>query len=271
MKKPYEFLEALRAQKPLNWNRFVQVMSKHGISPKVICYAFSPDSNDAALTSVCIQDLEVYHHLLQQFQPVTAHTRIDAALAGNSHQVPVEGSLIVLQEHEQANSYVALSRDGLNWTPLPGPQQHLVLIENMQNFLCSQETFSFLYKKCGFSDSPSNTLLAYGAGNAATKACHTFFYQKFSSISCLFDMDLGGITIYASIKKLLVSSEVRLSFLIPQDLDLRLKRSRCFLSEQERCTLYQFALDHPELEPAISLMLITQKKLEQEVYLKELT
>ena len=269
MKKPYEYLDAIYHQQAIHWNNFVRTMSQHQVSPTVIYQVFKPELHDALVTLVHIQNPESFAHLQQRFAPpIPVTNRVNAALAGNSHQTPVEGSLIVLQAYELEKSFVAVSRNGLHWAPLPTAQQHLVLVENMQNFLQSQQTFRFLSQSCRFSAPPSATLLAYGAGNAAAKACHAHYYQHFSSISCLFDIDLGGLEIYVSIKKMLLPYALKPHFLAPADLTQRLQRSRWFLNERERSGLYQLSQKPPELQPVITRMLKTQKKLEQESYLE---
>lgn len=270
MSKPYMFLCAIGRHEAINWSRFVRTMSQHHICPQVIYTVFSPQSNYAPLTHVQINDEEIYRYLLEQFpKPIAATNRITAALAGNSHRTAVEGGVIVLQENHQENFFVAISRNGTTWTPLPNTHQHLVIVENMQNFLHSEATFRFLYRDCHFTPPPHSTLLAYGAGNAAAKACHAIYYQYFSSVNCLFDIDPGGLEIYISIKKLLSPYGIYPIFLAPYDLTERLKKSRWFLNEQERRVLFLLSQHHPELQPIIAQMLKTQKKLEQEVYLED--
>src|SRR5690554_1626053 len=193
----HDFLAAIESGISIDWQRFVQVMRKAGVEPGAIKRMLEPVSNYAKKTTVQIIDQQAFDNLKQLYFPtLVVNDRISAALAGDSHQVAVAGSMLVIQHSGWQHPQVALSRDGAHWHPRPDNEQHLVIIENMQNFLHLESSLQFIMQQCQLNVSPDNIIFAYGAGNAASKACHQHYYSQFSAIHCLFDIDLGGVQIY---------------------------------------------------------------------------
>lgn len=266
----YDFLAAIEAGMQIDWQRFVQTMRKAGVEPGAIKRAFEPASTYAKKTAVHIIDQHAFDNLKQLFLPTIAvHDRISAAMAGDSHQVGVAGSLLVIQQHSWPQPQVAFSQDGKHWQPAVDKGKHLVIIENMQNFLHLESSLQFIMQQCQLNVSPDNIIFAYGAGNAASKACHQHYYRQFSAIHCLFDIDLGGVQIYAAIKQLLGDS-VPVNFLVPKDIEQRLQQSRRALTNEALAELHKLHAKHPELHGVLTLMYQTKKKLEQESYLENM-
>ncbi len=264
----YDFLAAIESGISIDWQRFVQTMRKAGVEPGAIKRMLEPASNYAKKTTVQIIDQQAFDNLKQLYLPtLVVSDRISAALAGDSHQVAVAGSMLVIQHSSWQHPQVALSRDGTHWQPSPDSEQHLVIIENMQNFLHLESSLQFIIQQCQVNVPRHAIMLAYGAGNAASKACHANYYRQFTAIHCLFDIDLGGVQIYAALKQLLGDS-VPVNFLVPHDIEQRLQQSRRALSNDELAELHKVHAKHPELHGVLQLMYQTKKKLEQESYLE---
>lgn len=269
MKKPHEFLDAIRNGHEVDWDDFLQAMGKHDILPSIICRIFSQASPFAKKTVVRIEDEEGCGSLEKRFpQPVLVIDRVSAATAGDSHQVAVDGSMLIVQHSTWSHPQVAVSWDGIKWTPLPEPNLHLVLVENMQNFLRFRETLSLIKALCGVGAHEDSILLAYGAGNAAAKPCNAQYYRYFASVNCLFDLDRGGIRTYGTLKGLLAPDSIQPTFLVPQDVKKRLDDSRWWLDDDELRYIHNAKNDHPELKPLLDYMHHSKKKLEQETYLE---
>lgn len=269
MKKPNEFLSAIRNGQEIDWDNFLQVMGKNDIKPSTICKIFNQTSPFAKKTAIRIEDEEGCKSLEKQFpQSIDVIDRVAAAHAGDSHQVAVDGSLLILHKASWKQPQVAVSWDGLFWDPLPEPNLHIVIVENMQNFLRFHETILFIRTFCGLNVPEESILLIYGAGNAAVKPCNSEYYRHFASINCLFDIDKGGVKTYNSLKKLLAPVDIPLTFLTPKDISKRLENSRQWLNDDELRYIHAAKNKHPELESMLNHMYHSRKKLEQETYLE---
>ena len=269
MKKPHEFLNAIRNGQEIEWDDFLQVMGKHAVLPSTICRIFSQTSPFAKKTTIHIEDENGCESLETRFpQPVAVIDRISAAVAGDSHQFAVDGSMLIVQSCTWSHPQVAVSWDGTTWTPLPEADLHLVIVENMQNFLRLRETLSLIKTLCGIEAREDSILFAYGAGNAAAKPCNAQHYRHFASVNCLFDLDRGGIRTYGTLKRLLSPEGMKPTFLIPDDAKKRLNHSRWWLDDDELRYIHTAKNDHPELKPLLDYMHHTRKKLEQETYLE---
>lgn len=268
MKEPHEYLKAIRIGQKIDWEGFLRDMGKHGIQPRTICRIFNQKSPFAKNTGVRIEDEDGCKSLELRFpQPIQVIDRVTAAAAGDSHQVAVDGSMLIVQQATWNHPQVAVSWDGIGWTPLPKPNLHLVIVENMQNFLRLGETLSLIKALCDFGEHQDSILLAYGAGNAAAKPCNVQYYCNFASVNCLFDLDRGGIRTYGTLKRLLEPLGKQPTFLVPNDVHNRLDQSRWWLNDDELQFIHAAKKDYPELQQLLSYMHHSKKKLEQETYL----
>ncbi|MRI31684.1 hypothetical protein EOPP23_01575 [Endozoicomonas sp. OPT23] len=268
MKNPYEFLKAIEDGKPVPWKKGVSVLTKEGIKPGQLTTVILPDSLYDDKTTVQIIDQDAFLRLKSRFpEPVAVSDRATASLAGDSHAKAVTGSMLTLDKSSWLEPRVAVCRNGLQWSALPEPHEHLLLVENLENFLRVEETLSLAIERCGLDEKRDQITLAFGSGNAAAKACNALFYQHFDSVNCLFDVDAGGIQIYQNIKKLLADSTVPVRFLVPENVSSLLEQSRRKLPDDERQKLKAFSEENPELRSLIAIMRQSHRKLEQETYL----
>ncbi|CAM3637550.1 hypothetical protein [Parendozoicomonas haliclonae] len=268
MKTPYEFLQAIRDGKDVPWNKGVQLLARRGVKPARLNRIFEPDSSFDTKTSVQVLDWEAFEALCSQFPaPVEVTNRQSATEAGDSHRKSVTGSMLTLFKPGWPEPRAAVCWDGVEWTGLPEPEQHLLLVENLENFLRPNETLDLALTRCGLNVPADQVMLAFGSGNAAAKACNALFYQHFMSVNCLFDVDLGGIQIWQNIKQLLVIRDMPVRFLVPENIADLLQQSRRKLSQDERQQLKALHEQCPELRSLIAMMYKSHRKLEQETYL----
>lgn len=268
MKTPYEFLAAIRAGEMIDWSAFLGVMAKNDVTPGVVCRIFERESHYATKTLIKIIDGEGCVQLEQRFLPsITVSDRVSAARAGDSHAVPVDGNILVTYRLTWSRPEVAVCWSGDEWLPLPDPGSHLVIIENMQNFLRPEETFAFINEHCGALLNAESVLFLYGAGNAVAKECNKTYFSQFKSVFCLFDIDPGGIFVYSKLKSLLQEFAIPVQFLYPHDSQERLTHSAKELSDKELRFIHDAQQKHPEIGPLLSEMYQVKKKLEQETYL----
>ncbi len=268
MKSPHEFLAAVRAGEMIEWSTFLGVMAKHDVQPGVVCRIFERESHYATKTLIKVIDNEGCAQLEQRFLPaITVSDRVSAAHAGDSHAVPVDGNVLITYRLGWSRPEVAVSWRGEHWQPTPDANSHLLIIENMQNFLRPEETFAFVNESCGALLNAESVLFLYGAGNAVTKDFNKIYFSQFKSVFCLFDIDPGGIAVYAKLKLLLQEFSIPVQFLYPNDSRERLTRSVKVLSDKELRFIHDAKQKHPEIGLILDDMYYVKKKLEQETYL----
>ncbi|WP_155163095.1 toprim domain-containing protein [Sansalvadorimonas verongulae] len=270
MKSAFEYLLAIHEGRPVHWVKCCRLLTNktHGLKPGQLSRIFSPRSDYEATTVVDILDQDAFDVLRERFpEPVLVVDRPSASMAGNSHGKPVSGSLLNIYRPDWAEPRTAVSWDGAVWSPEPEQDIHLLLVENLENFLRPRETLELTIQQCGLTVNADKILLVYGSGNAASKACNGLYYRQFLSVNCLFDLDVGGLGIYENIKAMPELQSHTLRFLVPDNVQARLQASRWKLTASERTKIFQAQSAHPELSELLRVMYTSHKKLEQETYL----
>lgn len=212
---------------------------------------------------VSIINEERFAQLQADFPDYAITSRVSAALAGDSHKYSVSQSMVILWSNQQSHPVVVLNDTSGIKTPVTLGQR-LLIIENQENFVQKNETMAFL--KCQFPDFNDEALdIAWGSGNGISNRLNKAFFNHYQRIDCLLDLDIGGLTTFASVCKL--TSHPRISFLLPPCADKQLKNSKIDLQNEHLPALRKFCESHPLLRPAIELMIHHKKMLEQEIYL----
>jgi 5S rRNA maturation endonuclease (ribonuclease M5) len=214
-------------------------------------------------------DPEYFSQLLSLYTPEGVPDRVQAAQLGNSHRAPVSGSFLLVRRLEQPHPQVVLFDSRGSHTPFQQGRDSL-LIENLENFLRFTEVIHYLKAIPLFANEPqafANVDVIYGQGAAITNQLHTDMIKRYRTVWCLFDLDLGGVRMFASLYNALRASAVDCHFLVPDDALQRLTHSNRMLTAEDRTALARYrGLTH-ELDQAINLMRETSRTLEQEVYL----
>lgn len=269
MKQPGELLTEIRRGRKIDWETLLKVMGRNGVAPSTLCLILEKESSISQKCTLRILDETAFQALESRFPPPVEITdRVSAAVAGDSHKVTVDGNILVVNQSPWKQPQVAVCWNGKTWSPLPQEGMHLLIVENLQNFLRIEDTLDTAYRLCNLQVHDKAIVIAYGAGNAATKTCNGNYYKNFSSINCLFDLDLGGIQTYATLKKQLAPFDIKPRFLFPNDVEERLRRSRFMLTDEERRKIHLAKANHPEIKALLEKMYHLQKKLEQETYLE---
>jgi hypothetical protein len=211
---------------------------------------------------VHITDPTAFAALIERFRPSGLVGRVGAALDGDSHRASVSGTYLLMRSQPHPHPVVALYEADRWHAPRPtGPVG--VIVENLENFLDLEQTLIFI---TGLLHRTSAEIeLIYGSGNQVTNRLNAAFLATFSELHCLFDIDPGGLRMYATLRKQLPTSNLR--FLAPADVEERLARSRYSLSEQGSQDILQYAGLSPETDQLIRHMRRQNLVLEQETYL----
>lgn len=265
-----EQLNAVANGEAINWRRLLNLLMKENLGAGYIFDVFKPLSEYDSKTIVEVIDKEAFNALLKRFPERLAVTdRVSAAVAGDSHQMSVLGGMLNVWRLGEAHPFVVLSTDNENWHPLPVKKGNktLIIIENMTNFIRFDELVDYLKKDCS-ATMEGEVYIAYGAGTAASKIGLENYYKHFEQIECLFDLDVGGLTIYHTIKERLSHYNLKPRFLYHSQASSMLKASNRGLSGEELKKLYWFAQKLPELKGLITAMYEAKRSVEQEVYLQ---
>lgn len=256
------YLEKIRSGNPINFASFRRALTQELVGESEIDRAFKAVLIGPRSYRVQVQDAERFERIVARFSGQNETTRIGAALSGDSHQVNVSGSCLILRSLQQSHPVVVLMDENGYSCPI-AIAPVLLLVENLENFLAFEATLNLLTEWLDVDC--SNWQVVFSAGNQISNRLHTDFLQHYKKIFCLFDLDLGGLKAYSSLKNMLPDRE--LHFVLPDQLEPRLNASHWILSVEEREELLRYRNVTPEVDQLISLMRASRRKLEQETYL----
>lgn len=261
----FKYLDNIKSGKPVNFDGFCKKLYLKGYDDQAILNVFSTEKISRSSYQVSIINEELFAKLDAQFPDYAISNRVSAAQAGDSHKHPVSQAMIVLWPNQQTHPVVILNDiNGIKAPVTLG--QRLLIIENQENFVKKDESWSFL--KHEFPEFNENGLdVAWGSGNAISNRLNKAFFNQYQHIDCLLDLDMGGLTTFVNLVKL--TAHPRLNFLLPPCANALLKHSKIHLENKHRAELCNFKENYPQLLPAIELMMHHKKMLEQEMYLQD--
>lgn len=219
----FKHLSQIVAGRAVDWPAAKRSLVKAGVTEGLIDRAFAstPYSDRAYKVEVCCKDTLI--EIQQQIESRDVSSRAGASLAGDSHKVPVNGAMLVTWCTEQFDPDVVVFTD--NREPLVPQKKNIFIIENEECFLNKEDTYRFAVKHCGLTIPIEEIEFVFGSGNSITNRRVTPYLRATSGkILCLFDVDLGGLRIYANLIKAGLSPACT-KFLYPLDLEDRLKAS----------------------------------------------
>lgn len=265
MTTTHSYLRKIQAGEPINFEALIDQlvraeMLEIDISRILVAQKISKTK---PRYEVRILDALAFDSLLARFQPSGVDGRTGAALDGNSHAAGVSESILIFRSEYHPHPTVAITEQG-EWT-VPRPLGPIgVIVENLENFLRFHETIAFIGSILPFELDEFE--LIYGSGNQVCNSLNAPVLNRFDAIYCLFDVDVGGMRMFKTLKTLLPEQSIK--FLSPADIDGRLTRSKYMLSDENRMELFERYRDlSPETDRLISCMRDTGRTLEQETYL----
>jgi hypothetical protein len=257
-------LNQIIAGLPVDWPAARRSLVKVGVTEKLIDIAFTstPYSDRAYKVEICCKDTLL--EIKQQIESRDLGSRAGASVAGNSHKTPVNGAMLVTWHAKQPFPDVRIFTDNRD---IPVPQKkNILIIENEECFLNKEDTYQFAAKYCGLTIPIEAVEFVYGSGNSITNR-RIIPYLKATSgqVLCLFDLDLGGLRIYANLLKAGLSPACT-KFLFPSDLEDRLKASKRKATQDELEKLDQVYGVTTETDLIITAIRHYQTTIEQESY-----
>lgn len=191
------------------------------------------------------------------------NNRVSAANQNKSHDHKVLGSFLLVRKMT-SHPFVVMFDSAGQYTGIEEFSEVCLIIENRQNFLNVNETLSFLKKQCDIN-SESEMDILFSAGNEITNSLHNSFLRQYKKIYVLFDLDLGGLTIFKSLRLSLPRTEVL--FLVPEDIDSRLEKVVEIVSPDYLDKVIKLGMENDFVAPFASIIKKHRKVLEQENYL----
>lgn len=264
MSKIDSYLQKIDSGKPINFEAFEREIEKHGYGLMFLRSTFAADLIEKRKYQVSVIDTERFAFLKREFALSGRDDRVGAALDGNSHKIKVSGSILAIRSLVAPHPQIVMFTAGDWHCPTPLHAKAL-LVENLENFLDIESTLALL-PKCGVNDPGEQFDVVFASGNQINNRLHTGFLRQYEAAYCLFDADAGGLTMFRSLRKMLVGF-VPVSFLYPSDIAQRIETSRYRLTEEERADLLRHLGECEATDQLIGYMHKHGRALEQETYL----
>lgn len=263
------FLKKIKQGEPINYPRFLSWIKTLDLPYKVELEDIRANKLKGnsyvveILSSRLTEDLE-------KFSSVDISNRASLATQNKSHLQKVAGSMMVCRKgigHPQVIIF-----DENNKYTLPCSSEgslgagSCLIIENQQNFLSIKQTLKVLNKdtQCSFEQ---DTLSIFASGKAISNSIHQEFLSQFSDVYLFLDLDLGGLEIASSLKKILPNQN--LVFLVTEKTQEMLENVVSIKTPNYLKAVEDIRQKHSFLYDAASLILNHRKVIEQEAYLND--
>lgn len=210
-----------------------------------------------------IVDLELRSRIDTLLQVNDLSSRTHAAKTQSSHGAKLMHSLMLVTYADDENIHVRVcSAD----RPVPLAQHRAALIiENQDCFMDIDNTWDFAHHNCGLEHDKHDLEFIHAQGNAISNEKNAAYLKQFDRLYCLLDIDFGGLSIYRNLRLMLPEHDVR--FLIPDDLQVRLKSSKKTMNAETRAKLSRFNNLSPTVSTAVRLIeFFNGAYIEQESY-----
>ena len=303
----HQYLLKIKNNKAINLDRFVLLLPAQYEQQWRSIFSSQKDRTNKNNHNLTIINPQTFNIMLESTRP--SANRIEASDRGNSHKESTSFSFLLLfhqalfkqvvfeqavfdqaanvspnKEENTCPDAVVISDNGMkqNFTP----KKHLLIIENQENFF-RWSAFLSVLTQLGINnkDSQQYTIkenfsladfdIAFGSGNNITNAKNIIFFKQYQHITCVFDYDLGGLTIFKSLSNLCSNiDKITLTFLQPEKTYLLtqaftehyFKKEPKSDKQWQQAKVLATALGFNELAQAFNE---TKKFMEQESYLSD--
>jgi hypothetical protein len=227
----HQYVLKIKSDQSINLDRFILLLPGQYKSQWRSIFSSEKDRTKKNSYKLTIIKQQTFDVLFNRSLPST--NRIEAAERGDSHREKTSFSFLLLfhqainntlpKEIDSCPDVVVINTNGVqqNFTS----KRHLLIIENQENFFRWSEFLSVLTKLCSLDDIKENFTLAdfdiaFGSGNNITNAKNICFFKQYQCITCIFDYDFGGLSIFKSLSTLCANTDtqekIKLRFLQPR-------------------------------------------------------
>lgn len=276
----HQYLLAIENNKAINLRRFIALLPAEHQQHWRNIFKKGDKTQGKDTYPLSVTDELCFKQLLQTTKP--SNNRVDAAKKGDSHQHNTSMSFLlvypnvlikrVTSEKIKCPEVVVMDNTGL--TIEFKPQKTLVIIENQENFFRFQEFLPQLLLT-ELTDVPID--ITFGAGNTVTNSLNDTFFAQYQEILCCFDYDFGGLTMYASLIKVIKlmsndKTKPQIHFILPSTDKLTdaMFINTHFKKIPEEAKHWQKAIslaEQLELPELAQVFRLSKKFMEQEVFL----
>ncbi len=259
-------LQKIKAGNPVNYEVFRNALLAHGYSVTGLARVFKATLVAPRKYAVAIEDDAAFSALLERFTPSDAGGRVGSALDGDSHKTNVSGSLLVARNEADSHPVVVVATGAAVACPRC-VRKFALVVENLENFLHLTATLDLAAESTGIARGDFEVI--FGSGNQVTNKLNIPFFSAFERVYCLFDVDVGGLRMFCTLKANLPAASDPV-FVYPLDVEARLGSSKYPLGGDEREELSRYVGRSAATDFLIQMMRKTHKVLEQEAYLDPL-
>lgn len=227
----HQYLLKIKSDQAINLDHFILLLPVQYNSQWRSIFSSEKVSTKKNSHKLTIKNQQSFNILLENSLPSTS--RIEASQRGNSHRQSTSVSFLLLF-HQALNidfhgtenicpDVVLINDNGIQQSFTS--KNHLLIIENQENFFRWSAFLNVLTRFCKHDKiNESFTLaefdIAFGSGNNISNAKNIAFFKQYQHITCIFDYDFGGLSIFKSLCTLCAKIEeqqkIRLTFLQPE-------------------------------------------------------
>jgi len=188
-----KYLQQIRQGKAVHYGRMLELLPADFVRRKSELFKVRQLGNGRWQVSILSEPLfaELEHYA------AFPHSRREAALLGNSHQMST-GVVYQLVYHtagqqQQPEAVVLTSQQ--SWQQYQ-PKANLVLVENESCFFRYRELLPVITQMLVLPLDLSQCDVGFSAGSKASSALLAQFYQQYQRIYCAFDFDAAGLELF---------------------------------------------------------------------------
>tara|TARA_Y100001960_G_scaffold334192_1_gene446940 strand:- start:18459 stop:19235 length:777 start_codon:yes stop_codon:yes gene_type:complete len=251
------YLDKIEKKESLSYLAFLKKCEKQGITDMKLrmIFSISPSSkrNQYILS---IKDEDLFNKTFSKFLIKDEDLKVEAALHGNSKTVKSDKALLIWKENFDSLNSVGIEFNESNYKLDKSKKNKLIIIENLNNFLNIKSNFNNEIDLDEYN-------FVWGSGNSITNKYFSSFLNEYNEIICFFDIDLGGLKFYKSLKK---QTDTNLSFFFSDDM----KKNVEIFGTQINFDIYSKVLKNYStvegLEDIIAFIKEHKKFAEQEIF-----
>ncbi|KAF3976936.1 MAG: hypothetical protein HFP77_10205 [Methylococcales symbiont of Iophon sp. n. MRB-2018] len=191
-----QYLDRIRAGKPINFSRFISLLPESYKTQKRERFDVTLQAPQKWLVN-CSSDL------LQELEALAERptNRLQATDMGDSHRFAVSSGFLLVYHQALTDlrpDVVYLEQD--NYLQHFQAKKRLLIVENEENFFLPQLMLKLATKFTKQQIDLTNTDIALGSGARVTSKLARPWYQQYDHILCAFDYDAAGLKMYRTLK-----------------------------------------------------------------------
>jgi hypothetical protein len=204
-----------------------------------------------------IKDVYIFNGLFAKFLTTNPNQKVEAALHGDSKTKKNPDSILIYKSDFKDNNGISIGFKDRQYENVGRKKDHLIILENLSNFNNIQ--LSFVDEDINLCDFN----FVFASGNAITNNHFSDFFNEYESITCFFDIDLGGFKFYKTLKKIY---DGNISFYYSKRMEKLLQIYGKPIQDDQHNKIIKYYKDVKGLETVLNSVFINNKFAEQEIF-----